>query len=154
MRIYPGIVDVLKEPDLLADMHTIAERRHTMYAVNHALIRRLALKAFGLEGEAYASLGVGIQESLHDFIERTEPSVNVVHRYNATALLTDTGERIADVVFDITDGFRQTEPDVFETVQGIVAAHLEVPSSRNLALFGAAFSHATLLAQSLQAGNE
>lgn len=141
VRIQPGIVDVLKEPDLLADMHVIAERRHTPYVVNHVLIRQLALRAFGLEGEAYASLGVGVQEILSDFIERERTVQRVLGRYNTALLLDAPEERVVDVVLDVAEGFRTTEPEVFRTVYGIVSSHLEVPSSQNLAMFGAALSH-------------
>ncbi len=136
-----GIVDVLKEPDLLADMHMVAERKHLMYAVNHTLVTHLARKAFGLSGEVYTSLGVGVQEVITDFSVPETPQPVVVAGFNTASLLVAPSIRVADMVIDVSEGFRRVEPTMFDIVREVVETHVEEPSSRNLALFGAALSY-------------
>lgn len=148
-RIPTEIIEALKEPDLLDDMHIIAERKHTMYAINHVLIRQLALRAFGPSGEWYASLGVGVQEIVADFSELETPRPVILAGVHTAAVLTAPAERISDLLLDTMTGFRAVEPVMFGAVDDVVSTHLEAPSSRNLALFGAALSHSMQLGRML-----
>ena len=140
-RVPTEIIEILREPDLLADMHVVAERKHTLYVINHVLICQLAKRSFGLEGEAYASLGVGVQEIVADFSELETPQPTVVATTHAVSALSATPDRATDLMFDTMSGFRAVEPEMFVAVRDVVDSHLEFPSSRNLAMFGAALSH-------------
>lgn len=139
-----GIIDALKEPDLFDDLHQIAERQRHIYVVHHALIKQLARRAFGTTGEWYASFGVGVHEVVSDFSELETPHPEVLGRTNTLDLLAGTDERVSDVILDVTNGFRRVEPTMFEVVNDIVTVYAEQPSSRNLALFGAALSYTML----------
>lgn len=67
------IVTLLKQPDLLASMHVVAERSNVLYGTHHVLIKNLARVAFGPDGEAYASLGVGVHEVLASYMPLETP---------------------------------------------------------------------------------
>lgn len=148
-RVPTEIIDVLKEPDLLDEMHVIAERRHTMYVVNHVMINQLAKQAFGASGELYASLGVGVQEIISDFSELETPQPAIISGMHAAGVLAAPTDRVANLLFDTLKGFHTVEPKMFDIVRDVVDAHLEVPSSRNLAMFGAALSHSMQLGRTL-----
>ena len=150
MAHVPGtVMDILKEPDILASMHMLAERHQKIYYYNHALIAQLAHRAFGLSGEMYASLGVGVQEVLADLVEPESPRIQVVAHPNTLITLTGQDDNVADLIFDVTAGFQKVEPETFEAVEEITASHLEEKPSRDLALFGAALSHSIQLSQQI-----
>lgn len=103
-RVPTEIIEILREPDLLADMHVVAERKHTLYVINHVLICQLAKRAFGFEGEAYASLGAGVQEIVADFSELETPQPTVVATTHAVSALSATPDRATDLMFDTMSG--------------------------------------------------
>lgn len=82
-----------------------------------------------------------MQEIVADFSDLETPQPTVIATTHAVSALSATPDRATDLMFDTMSGFRAVEPEMFGAVQDVVDSHLEAPSSRNLALFGAALSH-------------
>lgn len=143
------IIDALREPFVLSDMHQLTERAHMQMRTNHVLIEQLVTRALGDPHGVYASFGIGVQEVLSDFIPPETPQPYVVERHSAAGLLIDSTIDTRDILLDTLNGFRTTEPGMYDAVQTIVEAHVTTPSTRDMALFGAALSHSMQLGQML-----
>lgn len=140
------LVDTLRDPIILAEMHTIAERSHSAWSVNHALIRAVAGKVLDPIDAHYASVGVGVHEVVVNSVGIccTQPYV-VSGRHNVAGLLVDSTKDTLGTVREILLGFHTVEPDFYETTEEIVRAHVNTPSTCHAAMIGAALSYSLQL---------
>ena len=140
-------MDAMRDPVVLANMHTIAERKNGAWSVNHALIRAVAGTVLDPIDAHYASVGAEIHEVVVDNVGTpyTQPYV-ISERHSVAGLLVDTTKNRLGTVREILLGFHTVEPDFYETTEEIVRAHVGTSSTRHAAMIGVALSYSLQIA--------
>lgn len=135
------VLELLTDPDILQDMHAIAERTDLGRAPHHALVEVLAERAFGKIDVEPVSLGVQLQEAASELIP-CEPGNRVI--YTRDGLLHATPQRAQDIFLDILPWFKNST-----RIHNVVVAagnhYYRTEGNRGRVLAGAALSHALML---------